>query len=117
MGAPVLHFDIGCRDREKVGAFYRDLLGWTLSPANDLSSEVDTGSGEGINGAITSLGHEPHNYVMIYATVEDVEASMEQVKELGGQVDLGPVPVPGRGRFAWCKDPDGNLFGLWQNES
>jgi len=34
------------------------------------------------------------------------------VKELGGEANE-PMPVPGMGWFATCKDPHGNEFGLW----
>jgi predicted enzyme related to lactoylglutathione lyase len=37
------------------------------------------------------------------------------VKELGGSSD-DPMPVPGMGWFATCKDTQGNEFGLWQTD-
>ncbi len=52
--------------------------------------------------------------VMFYVEVEDIAAhigsieSMESMESRGGQ-----VMVPESGSFAWCKDPNGNLFGLW----
>jgi len=28
MGMPVVHFEIGCKDKEKTSAFYAGLFGW-----------------------------------------------------------------------------------------
>ena len=30
MGQPVVHFEIGCRDREKTERFSRTYLGWRI---------------------------------------------------------------------------------------
>jgi len=37
-------------------------------------------------------------------------------QELGGEANE-PMPVPAMGWFATCKDPHGNEFGLWQNDT
>ena len=116
MGNPVKSFDIGCRDLEKTANFYCEAFGWSQEPNGSLQVKVDTGSTEGIQGMITALGHEPHNYVMCYVETEDIQASAATIKELGGEVVIGPLPVPSGGQFAWWKDPEGNLMGLFQPE-
>lgn len=114
MGNPVTHFDIGCRNRKKTAAFYAKTFGWVMQDAGN-NTEVETGSGKGIDGAITALGHEPHNYVMVYIEVEDADVAAEKVTAAGGTVTIGPMDIPdGRGRFAWFEDPEGNLMGLFQ---
>jgi len=115
MGQPVVHFDIGCRDNQKSNDFYTSLFGWKTAENGPFSREVDTDSDQGIQGAITSLGHEPHNYVMIYVEVEDIPATLESVEELGGKIVIPETPVPGKGFFAWFSDLDGNMMGLWKN--
>jgi predicted enzyme related to lactoylglutathione lyase len=45
--------------------------------------------------------------------VDEIGASAERVKELGGQA-TDPAPIPGLGRFSNCTDPHGNEFGLWE---
>jgi predicted enzyme related to lactoylglutathione lyase len=37
------------------------------------------------------------------------------VRELGGEAD-DKAPVPGHGWFAACKDSEGNVFHLWQQD-
>lgn len=113
MGFPVVHFELGCRDAEKTGAFYRDLLGWTTQ-AFGPSQMINTGSKEGIQGHITALGHEPHNYTLVYAQVDDLAATIRQAESLGGKQMIPPTEVPGMGHFAWITDPEGRVFGLWK---
>ena len=50
-----------------------------------------------------------------YFDVEDINAGAARVKELGGEANE-PMPVPSMGWFVTCTDPNGNEFGLWQND-
>lgn len=114
MGAPVIRFEIGCKNKPEVTAFYEKAFGWTMTPA-EFSTDVDTGADEGIAGAITALGHEPHQYVMVYAEVPDAAAACKTIESLGGAVKIGPVDIPGnKGRFAWFADPEGNMLGVFE---
>jgi predicted enzyme related to lactoylglutathione lyase len=53
--------------------------------------------------------------IRVYFDVEDVNAGVARVKELGGQAD-DPQPVPGMGWFATAADTEGNPIGLWQTD-
>ncbi len=117
MSRPVVHFDIGCRDREKTNDFYTQLFDWTTSDYGPLSKKIDTGSSEGIQGHLTALGHEPHHYVMIYVEVEDIPRTLEKATALGGEVVIPETEIPGGGHFAWFKDLDGNTLGLHKKQS
>jgi predicted enzyme related to lactoylglutathione lyase len=112
MGRPVVHFEIGCRDREKSAAFFGELFGWSTSEAGPATM-IDTAAGTGINGHITAMGHEPHHYTIFYVEVDDVAAMLERVGSLGGKTLVPPVDIP-QGTFAWFNDPDGNIIGLWK---
>lgn len=111
MGQPVVHFEIGCRDKERAAGFYQELFGWQTQPAGPATL-IDTGAGAGINGHFTALGHEPHHYVLVYIQVEDLTPCLERIEALGGGVVVPPVPLPDGRRFAWLTDPDGNTFGI-----
>jgi predicted enzyme related to lactoylglutathione lyase len=110
MGRPVVYFEIGCRDRAKTGDFYSKLFGWQITAAGPASN-IQTGSPQGIQGHITSLGHEPEHYTMFYVDVEDVQAALDKAVELGGKKLVGPIKIP-TGTFAWFSDPEGNTIGL-----
>ncbi len=112
MGQPVVHFEIGCKDKGRSEQFFSDLFGWSIQRTGPASM-IDTGAGAGINGHITSLGHEPHHYVTVYVQVDDLPAYLAKVESLGGKVIVRPVDIP-TGTFAWFADPDGNVLGLWK---
>lgn len=114
MGRPVVHFEIGCRDAAATGHFYQQLFDWTTTPMGPALG-IQTGSEAGIGGHISSLGHEPHNFVTVYVDVEDLEASCRHAEELGGRTVVPPTEIgAGMGRFAWIADPEGTTMGLWQ---
>jgi predicted enzyme related to lactoylglutathione lyase len=113
MGRPVVHFEIGCRDRARTSDFYSNLFGWQITAAGPASN-IQTGSPQGISGHITSLGHEPQHYTMFYVDVEDVQAALDKATELGGKTLVRPITIPA-GTFAWFADPDGNMIGLMKS--
>jgi uncharacterized protein len=112
MGQPVIHFEIGCRDSAKTVNFFRDLFGWQMQ-AMGPATMINTGSSSGIQGHITSLGHEPHNYTIVYVQVDNVQTYLDKATSLGGKTLVPPVEIP-TGTFAWFADPEGNTVGLWK---
>lgn len=110
MGAPVKFFDIGCQDHEATTQFYADVFDWEFKSMG-LSSRTPAGDG-GIDGAITSLGHEPHQYVMIYMEVQDIPATLAKIEAAGGSIVIPETPTPEGGSFAWFKDPGGNTLAV-----
>jgi predicted enzyme related to lactoylglutathione lyase len=115
MGRPVVRFEIGCRDKAKTAEFYGALFDWTTQDMGPAAM-IATGADEGIQGHITSLGHEPHNYTIFYVQVNDAEATLKRAEELGGKTLVPPVPIP-TGKFAWMADPEGNTVGLFEAKS
>ncbi|MEQ8711584.1 MAG: VOC family protein [Cyclobacteriaceae bacterium] len=110
-GSPVVRFDIGCQSSEATQAFYIEVFGWKMNPSQH-TTDVDTNSTEGIPGSITSLGHEPHQYIMIYIQVESVTESIESIEAHGGKHHIGPLPTGKGDFFAWVHDPGGNMLGI-----
>jgi predicted enzyme related to lactoylglutathione lyase len=113
VGQPVVHFEIGCRNRDQLTQFYAKLFDWQMQPYGPAAM-IDTGAAAGINGHITALGHEPHTYVLVYVQVDDLAASLTSAEALGGKTLVPPTEVPGMGSFAWIADPEGNTIGLWK---
>jgi predicted enzyme related to lactoylglutathione lyase len=108
---PVVFFEIGCKNLSKTATFYADLFGWTPTGI-PMASLINTNSEEGIQGQLTSLGHEPHNYVLFYIQVNDINESLTKIQEAGGKKLVGPVILPNNKQFAWFTDPEGNMVGL-----
>jgi len=112
VGRPVIYFDIGCKERDKTQAFYTKLFDWQPVEGDENTVMLDTGTDEGIQGAVTALGHEPHNYVMIYIEVDDIPAYLEKVESLGGETLIPKTEISDGVHFAWFADPEGTMMGL-----
>lgn len=112
MAHPVVHFDIGCKDRARTQKFFSDLFDWKID--SGPGGAIDTGSPQGIAGHITSLGHEPEHYITFYVEVDNVQAALDKAVALGGKKLVGPVKLPAF-TFGWFSDPDGNIIGLLKN--
>jgi len=97
--------------------FYGKAFDWQMSsfPLPDGSTEYTIVQGGPINGGIgacpdgTNAGH-----VTFYIGVDDVDAALRKVEELGGKGVMGPVRVPGGPIIAHFDDPQGHLIGLVQ---
>jgi len=116
MAHPVVHFEIGCKDKAATSAFYEKVFGWKTDPGP--MGSIDTGASEaglgaGIPGHIAALGHEPHQFTHFYIETDDVAESLSQVEAAGGKTVVPPVPLP-HGTFAWFSDVEGNIVGLWK---
>jgi uncharacterized protein len=48
----------------------------------------------------------------VYVTVDDVDASVKLVEELGGKVLVAPMDIPNTGRFALIQDPQGATLSI-----
>jgi predicted enzyme related to lactoylglutathione lyase len=113
MGQPVIHFEIGCRDSAKTQQFYAKMFDWKIEPYGPAGM-ISTGATAGIQGHINTLGHEPHNYCLVYVQVDDLQKYLDKAKQLGGKSVVPPTEVPGMGHFAWLTDPEGTIVGLWK---
>ena len=119
MDAPVVHFEIPAKNPEELSGFYTGIFGWKIEKMPGMEYwGITTKSAQekpGINGGLMKKmneGHVPTNYV----DVVSVEEWSKKVSASGGQVIMPKTAVPQMGWFAVCLDPEGNVFGLWQND-
>lgn len=110
-GNPVVHFEIGCKDLEGTTTFYTRLFGWAATSV-PFAALLNTNSDKGVQGHITALGHEPHQYITFYIEVDEIPPVLEKIEAAGGKKILGPFPLPDGKQFAWFSDPGGNTVGL-----
>jgi uncharacterized protein len=113
MPNPVIHFEVIGKDGPALQRFYGDLFGWTINADNPMNYGIVDNGGQGINGGIGPAPEGGSGHVTFYVEVEDVQASLDKAKELGGSSIFGPTEVPGGGpTIALFNDPEGHLVGL-----
>jgi uncharacterized protein len=115
MAARVVHVEFPAQDANRAQRFYETLLGWQFSqPMEGMDYRMaDLGEGQ---GAAVFPSDSDATGLRVYFGVDDIDATLAQVSELGGETEE-KMPVPGMGWFAACKDPEGNVFSLWQTDS
>ena len=108
------HAEIPAADVEKAKAFYAECFGWTFRDVPEMAYTLfDSGEG-GIAGGILRKPDGYPSHMVNYIGVEDIEAATEKVRAMGGTVIQERQEIPGTGWHAMVTDPDGNVFGLWQ---
>jgi predicted enzyme related to lactoylglutathione lyase len=113
----VVHFEIPAHQPEALTKFYSELFDWKFHKAALPGPEYwlcDTGAeGPGINGAVMQR-QDPRQPWMNYVDVASIDAALAKAQQLGAQVALPKMPVPGVGAVAAFIDPQGNICGLWE---
>ena len=116
--------EIRTSDVEETARFYEGLFGWKVT-------EKETA--DGFDVWIFDTGGEPRVQnlrrggiwlrpkgeplgVVVYIVVDDIEATLRRVTELGGEAVTPKVPLGG-GYGAHFTDPSGNLFGLYEDRN
>jgi predicted enzyme related to lactoylglutathione lyase len=108
---PVTWFEIAGKDGGNLQQFYSSLFGWKVDASNPMNYGMVEGKDGGIGGGITSSQDGSSN-VTVYVSVDDLEATLDKAKGLGGQVVMPPMDVPGGPKIAQFKDPSGNVIGI-----
>jgi predicted enzyme related to lactoylglutathione lyase len=115
MAGGIVHFEIGVADVERAKGFYGPLLGWSFEAFGGPTNYTMARVGDGSPGGGIYEGTSPNASPIVYFGVDDIDASLAQVGELGGEAGE-KKPVAGMGWYAACKDADGNAFSLFQND-
>ncbi len=103
-------------DTAAAREFYQQLFGWQLAdePVNDMIYTVVKVGEQPIGGMMTlppTMEGQPPRWG-VYVTVDDIEATVQQVEALGGQVLMPPMEIPGTGRIATIRDPQGAVLSV-----
>ena len=120
----VVHFEIHAGDPDRAVNFYTTLFGWTFQkwegPLDYWFVTTGPDSQPGINGGlIRRQGEIDGQAVIAYVCTVDVanvDESTQSATSNGAQVVVPKMPIPGVGWLVYCKDTEGNIFGMMQND-
>ncbi len=115
--------EIRTTDPDRAARFYASLWNWQTLRREEVAGLhvhiVDTGGqprAENLRrGGIAQAAEGEPGGVLVYVRVDDIEATLKRVEELGGRVALGKEELPG-GYAVRFYDPSGNLLAIYQDK-
>jgi predicted enzyme related to lactoylglutathione lyase len=134
---PVVHFEMGYMDKDRMCKFYEGVFGWKLQKMGDdmgnyvLAQTAETDA-EGmikepgrINGGFYQKTDNPLSQApSIVISVDDIRAAMKSVEDAGGKIlggmqpdgshTMEPTEIPGVGMWISAQDTENNRFSILQ---
>jgi uncharacterized protein len=122
----VVHFEIPAEDLDRAKKFYDSVFGWQIStmpvPGGEYTSLVTTAVDQqtqmptepgAINGGMMERNeHTPSPVITI--DVDAIDDALKEIESRGGSTVQPRTAIEGMGAFAYFKDPEGNVMGLWE---
>lgn len=139
--SPVVHFEMGYNDRERMVKFYETVFGWqtqTFGPEMGNYVTAHTGPSDEktarptepgyINGGFYAKTDSPGSQApSVVIAVDDIKQAVEDVKKNGGKIlggmtpegqrTMEPTMIPGVGLWISFEDTEGNRVSLLQPNS
>jgi predicted enzyme related to lactoylglutathione lyase len=119
----VVHFEIPVDDLDAAGRFYGEVFGWKLEPFGDAGYVLATTTPTGpdgrptepgaINGALMQREPDAPAPVPVIG-VDSVEDALGRAEAAGGTVVRPKSEIPNMGWYAYVRDPEGTVIGLWE---
>jgi predicted enzyme related to lactoylglutathione lyase len=105
-------------DPARLIPFYEGIFGWKFTrwegPMDYWLVTTGPDTEPGINGGLSR--RQKDSTILNTIMVRDLEAALKKIESAGGRVEQPKGPIPGVGWYAQFRDPQGNTFGLMQND-
>jgi predicted enzyme related to lactoylglutathione lyase len=107
------------RHLDPAGKTGRALFGWKFSKWEGPTEYwlITTGQSPepGIDGGLLRR-RDPRQPCVNTIGVENLDETIKSVVSKGGSISMPKMAIPGVGWLAYCGDPEGNMFGMMQND-
>lgn len=132
----VVHFEIHADDPARAKQFYEDVFGWhiekmgdqdywSIRTGNDDTPAADDAPSQwgGIDGGLvprkgTTPSHDnPVSAYVCTIQVTDLDNSLQKVVRHAGNVIVDKYAIASLGWICYCKDTEGNIFGIMQADA
>jgi predicted enzyme related to lactoylglutathione lyase len=115
----VIHFEINADNPEKATKFYEKVFGWKISKWKGPVDYWNVSTGEkdepGIDGAI--MKRMDKGTTFLFVNVPSIDEFLKKIVKAGGKNVTEKTAIPSVGYSAYVKDTEGNIFGLFQEDS
>ncbi len=123
----VVHFEIPVDDAARAKEFYRSIFDWQLNDSDmgggniyttvtttpiDEQSRIPTEAGA-INGGLMQRSPDTPAPVITIG-VDAIDDALKKIEAGGGGVVQPRTEIPDMGAFAYFRDSEGNVVGLWE---
>ncbi len=133
---PVVHFEMGYNDSERMKKFYEGVFGWkTQQMGAELGNYIVAQTGESddpsgrptkpgyINGGFYKKTENPSSHApSVVISVNNIEEAIKKVTEAGGKIMgsmnekgeqvMEPQMIPGVGLWVSAMDTENNRFSI-----
>jgi uncharacterized protein len=124
----VVHFEIPVDDSARAKEFYRTTFDWELNDTDmgggntyttvtttpiDEQSRLPLEPGAINGGLMSRTSDTPVSVITI--GVDAIDDALKKIEAGGGSVVQPRTEIPDMGAFAYFKDTEGNVVGLWEN--
>ncbi|MHB8424248.1 MAG: VOC family protein [Gammaproteobacteria bacterium] len=122
----VIHFEIHADKPERAMRFYHSVFGWDFTPLKNMPVDywiIRTGESDqpGIDGGLmhrlTPMDGAAVTAFVSTIAVPDLDKYLMKVATSGGQLAVPKMVIRSIGWLAYCKDTEGNLFGMLQADA
>jgi predicted enzyme related to lactoylglutathione lyase len=123
----VVHFEIPTDDIARAKEFYGSIFGWQLQDMQgeamglytlamttpvDEKTQAPTEPGAINGGLMKRVADTPSPVITI--EVDGIDDALKKIEAGGGNTVQARTEMPGMGAFAYFKDSEGNVMGLWE---
>ncbi|NDK30892.1 VOC family protein [Nesterenkonia haasae] len=116
MHGPVHHalsyIEFGVTDLDSTRAFYEAAFGWEFNDYGPGYSGIKSPDGDGEVGGLNPASAPSNDGPLVLLFSEDLDASVQAVRDAGGFIVKEPYDYPGGRRFEFT-DPSGNRLGVY----
>jgi predicted enzyme related to lactoylglutathione lyase len=120
MANSFMHVELQTKDVDKAKKFYQSIFDWRFEdmPMGNGMSYTGIHVGEGTGGGMWTNPAAPNgpSHWLAYVNVDDIDATIEKVRSLGGSVVTPKTEVMDMGWYSVITDPTGAMLGLWQSK-
>jgi uncharacterized protein len=122
----VVHFEIPVDDRARAKEFYASVFDWDVEDQDmgggsvyttvgtvDVDEKMTPKEPGAINGGLMDRTKDTPAPVITIG-VDAIDDSLKKVEASGGSTITPRTPIPNMGAFAYFKDSEGNVVGLWE---
>jgi len=109
------YIELAVTNMDDAKRFYESAFQWEFNAYGPEYAGIRKKRGEGEAGGLRLSDHVTTGGPLVILYSENLEQSLEAVRQAGGVITTEPFSFPGGRRFQFC-DPSGNELAVWSDK-